>query len=123
MGGRPDGHRHSDTSDVIHPHYANVAFPGCAASCALTRRPPRLRALTGECAETRGERRATSWRCSLFDITLRVPRRRPERIICSLFDAGLLLCWESLIKFQIQLQHVDSRFSEDPKLPAFCVFR
>ncbi len=34
----------------------------------------------------------------------------------------LLIDWESFIQFQIELQDINSRFSEYPKLPAFCVF-
>jgi hypothetical protein len=35
---------------------------------------------------------------------------------------GLLARWKSFIELQIELQYINSRFSEYPKLPAFCVF-
>ena len=39
-----------------------------------------------------------------------------------LLGPGSLIGWESLIQFQIELQDINSRFSEYPKLPALSVF-
>ena len=41
----------------------------------------------------------------------------------NLLGHGSLIGWESFIQFQIELQDINSRFSEYPKLPAFCVRR
>jgi hypothetical protein len=64
----------------------------------------------------------TQVRCREFMPAFLIKAQNAHTNPRSLLDPRLLVHWKSLIEFQIELQHVDSGFSENSQLPAFGVF-
>lgn len=48
-----------------------------------------------------------------------LPYTSAERLVT--LDSGLFIHWETLTKFQIELQHIDSRLAQDSQLPSIRV--